>query len=125
MSTSIQRIPSNLPFPFSRAVKVGGFLFLSGQVPMTREGEVVRGDIQIQTRATLERIGETLAECGVGFGQVVKATVWLSDMAHFAGFNEVYKEFFSEGYPVRSTVSAGLALGVDVEIEVQAWIGQD
>ena len=68
-------------------------------------------------------IGETLAECGVGFDQVVKATVWLSDMQHFAGFNQVYQRHFSNGFPVRSTVSAGLALGVDVEIEVQAWVG--
>ncbi|SPO66049.1 RidA family protein [Pseudomonas sp. JV241A] len=125
MSSTIQRIPSHLPYPFSKAVKVGGFLFLSGQIPMRADGEVVRGDIQVQTRAALERIGETLAECGVGFDQVIKATVWLSDMAHFAGFNEVYKSFFANSYPVRSTVSAGLALGVDVEIEVQAWIGND
>lgn len=125
MSSTIQRIPSHLPYPFSKAVKVGGFLFLSGQIPMRADGEVVRGDIQVQTRAALERIGETLAECGVGFDQVIKATVWLSDMAHFAGFNEVYKSFFANGYPVRSTVNAGLALGVDVEIEVQAWIGND
>ena len=125
MSSTIQRIPSHLPYPFSKAVKVGGFLFLSGQIPMRADGEVVRGDIQVQTRATLERIGETLAECGVGFDQVIKVTVWLSDMAHFAGFNEVYKSVFANGYPVRSTVSADLALGVDVEIEVQAWIGND
>lgn len=125
MSSTIQRIPSHLPYPFSKAVKVGGFLFLSGQIPMNAAGEVVKGDIQAQTQATLERIGETLAECGVGFDQVVKATVWLSDMAHFAGFNEVYKTFFPNGFPVRSTVSAGLALGVDVEIEVQAWVGND
>ncbi|MFJ2549003.1 RidA family protein [Pseudomonas sp. NPDC087612] len=125
MSSTIERIPSHLPYPFSKAVKVGGFVFLSGQIPLRADGEVVRGDIQVQTRAALERIGETLAECGVGFDQVVKATVWLSDMAHFAGFNEVYKGFFANGYPVRSTVSAGLALGVDVEIEVQAWLGND
>ncbi|MGE8395241.1 RidA family protein [Pseudomonas sp. BIGb0427] len=125
MSSTIERIPSHLPYPFSKAVKVGGFVFLSGQIPLHADGEVVRGDIQVQTRAALERIGETLAECGVGFDQVVKATVWLSDMAHFAGFNEVYKGFFANGYPVRSTVSAGLALGVDVEIEVQAWLGND
>ena len=125
MSSTIQRIPSHLPYPFSKAVKVGGFVFLSGQIPMGADGEVVRGDIQVQTQAALERIGETLAECGVGFDQVIKATVWLSDMAHFAGFNEVYKSFFANGYPVRSTVSAGLALGVDVVIEVQAWIGND
>ncbi|MBF8740858.1 MULTISPECIES: RidA family protein [Pseudomonas] len=124
MSNEIQRFPSTLPFPFSRAVKAGGFLFLSGQVPMNAAGEVVRGDIQAQTRAACERIGESLAACGARFDQVVKVTVWLSDMAHFAGFNEVYKGYFGEALPVRSTVASALALGVDVEIEVQAFVGQ-
>ncbi|QXH34152.1 RidA family protein [Pseudomonas muyukensis] len=124
MSNDIQRFPSSLPFPFSRAVKAGGFLFLSGQIPMNADGEVVKGDIQAQTRAACERIGESLAACGAGFDQVVKATVWLSDMSHFAGFNEVYKAFFGAALPVRSTVASALALGVDVEIEVQAYLGQ-
>lgn len=123
MSESIVRYPSELPFPFSRAVRAGGLLMLSGQVPMTPQGEVVRGTIQEQTEAVMERIGETLRLCGADFSQVVKATVWLSDMTHFTGFNEVYRRYFDQGLPVRSTVTAGLALGVDVEIEVQAWVG--
>ena len=123
MSDTIKRYPSHLPFPFSRAIRVGDFLFLSGQVPMNAQGEVVRGDISVQTEAVMTRISETLAECGVGFDQVVKATVWLSDMQHFTGFNEVYKRHFPNGFPVRSTVGAQLALGVDVEVEVQAWLG--
>ena len=123
MSNDLQRFPSTLPYPFSKAIRVGDFLFLSGQIPMSADGEVVRGDIQAQTAAVMTRIGETLAECGSSFDQVVKATVWLSDMQHFAGFNEVYQRHFSNGYPVRSTVSTGLALGVDIEIEVQAWVG--
>lgn len=124
MSNSIERIPSDLPFPFSRAVRVGGFLMLSGQIPMTAEGEVVKGSIEEQTEAAMTRIGESLEHCGASFAQVVKATVWLSDMKHFAGFNEVYKRYFESGLPVRSTVTAGLALGVDVEVEVQAWVGE-
>ena len=123
MSDTIKRYPSHLPFPFSKAIRVGDFLFLSGQVPMNAQGEVVRGDISVQTEAVMTRISETLAECGVGFDQVVKATVWLSDMQHFTGFNEVYKRHFPNGFPVRSTVGAQLALGVDVEVEVQAWLG--
>ena len=123
MSNDLQRFPSTLPYPFSKAIRVGDFLFLSGQIPMSADGEVVRGDIQAQTAAVMTRIGETLAECGSSFDQVVKATVWLSDMRHFAGFNEVYQRHFKNGFPVRSTVSAQLALGVDVEIEVQAWVG--
>ncbi|MBA4503272.1 RidA family protein [Marinobacterium marinum] len=124
MTDSIQRFPSDLPLPFSRAVKAGGFLMLSGQVPMTANGEVVLGTIEEQTETVMTRIGETLAHCGADFSQVVKVTVWLSDMQHFAGFNEVYKRYFEAGLPVRSTVTAGLALGVDVEVEVQAWVGE-
>jgi len=122
--SDIQRYPSSLPFPFSRAVRAGGFLFLSGQIPMSADGQVVKGDIQTQTEAVMQRIGESLQACGANFGQVVKATVWLSDMAHFAGFNEVYKRYFEQGLPVRSCVTAGLALGVDVEVEVQAYVGE-
>lgn len=124
MSEQLQRSPSHLPYPFSKAIRVGDFLFLSGQVPMDPQGNVVLGDIREQTEAVMSRIGETLTECGVGFDQVVKATVWLTDMQHFAGFNEVYKRYFDNGFPVRSTVGGSqLALGVDVEIEVQAWVG--
>jgi len=124
MSEQLQRYPSHLPYPFSKAIRVGDFLFLSGQVPMDPQGNVVLGDIREQTEAVMSRIGETLTECGVGFDQVVKATVWLTDMQHFAGFNEVYKRYFDNGFPVRSTVGGSqLALGVDVEIEVQAWVG--
>ena len=124
MSEQLQRYPSHLPYPFSKAIRVGDFLFLSGQVPMDPQGNVVLGDIREQTEAVMSRIGETLTECGVGFDQVVKATVWLTDMQHFAGFNEVYKRYFDNGFPVRSTVGGSqLALGVDVEIEVQDWVG--
>ena len=76
-------------------------------------------------RAACERIVESRAAGGARLDQVVKATVWLSDMGHFAGFNEVYKEFFGAALPVRSTVASALALNVDVEIEVQAYIGND
>lgn len=124
MSEQLQRYTSHLPYPFSKAIRVGDFLLLSGQVPMDPQGNVVLGDIREQTEAVMSRIGETLTECGVGFDQVVKATVWLTDMQHFAGFNEVYKRYFDNGFPVRSTVGGSqLALGVDVEIEVQAWVG--
>lgn len=125
MHDQIERYPSELPFPFSRAIRAGGFLLLSGQVPLTPSGEVVRGTIQEQTEAVMTRIEETLAHCGTDLSRVVKATVWLSDMTHFAGFNEVYQRYFQAGLPVRSTVTAGLALGVDVEVEVQAWVGDD
>lgn len=121
--SKIARYPSTLPLPFSRAVRAGGFLFLSGQIPMDQDGQVVRGDIAAQTRATMDRIGESLAIAGAGFDDVVKATVWLSDLTLFQQFNAVYQSYFPNGFPVRSAVEAKLAFGVDVEVEVQAWLG--
>lgn len=120
---AITRYPSPLPLPLSRATQAGGFLFLSGQIPMDRTGQVVRGDISIQTHAAIERIVDTLALCGATLNDVVRVTVWLSDLALFEPFNDAYRRHFSTEFPSRSTVQAKLAMDVDVEIEVQAWVG--
>ena len=117
---SIQRYESPLGLPFSRMVRAGGFVFFSGQIPMDSEGKVVKGDIKAQTQAVMERLGDSLAEVGLGFQDVIKTTVWLSDLALFNDFNDTYRQYFSDGLPTRSTVEAKLALGVDVEIEIQA-----
>ncbi|MCH1879029.1 RidA family protein [Alcaligenes ammonioxydans] len=109
--------------PFSRAVQAGDFLFLSGQIPLNEKGEIVRGSIEDQTNATLDRIEETLALAGADLNQLVKATVYLSDIALYDQFNKIYKERLGGNFPARSLVQAKLAGGVDVEIEVQAWTG--
>lgn len=120
MNHSIKRHASSLPFPFSRAVEAGGFLFLSGQVSMTAEGTPLPGDIRTQTEIIMTNISSTLASLGSSLEDVVKVTVWLSDMRHFSDFNQVYAPYFAKGFPVRSVVSAKLAFDLDVEIEVQA-----
>jgi 2-iminobutanoate/2-iminopropanoate deaminase len=120
----IERTPSDLPLPFSKAVQAGGFLFLSGQIPLATDGTPLRGTIEEQTAKVLERIETILAELGSGLEDVVRVTVWLSDLALFARFNQVYAEWFRAPYlPARSTVQAQLAYGVDVEIEVTAYKG--
>jgi 2-iminobutanoate/2-iminopropanoate deaminase len=122
--SAIIRVPSELPFPFSKAVHAGGFIFLSGQIPIDHEGKPVRGPIADQTRVVLDRIAATLKECGAGMEDVVRVTVWLSDLALFAEFNQVYREYFAaDALPARSTVSAALAFDVDVEIEITAYRG--
>lgn len=121
--TAITRYPSSLPLPFSRATQAGGFLFLSGQIPLDADGQVVRGDITAQTNAAIERIKDTLSLAGASLKDVVRVTVWLTDLALFAQFNEAYRSHFSSDFPTRSTVEAKLAMDVDVEIEVQAWLG--
>jgi 2-iminobutanoate/2-iminopropanoate deaminase len=120
----IERTPSDLPLPFSKAVHAGGFLFLSGQIPLAADGTPLRGTIEEQTANVLERIGATLAQLESGLEDVVRVTVWLSDLALFARFNQVYAEWFRAPHlPARSTVQAQLAYGVDVEIEVTAYKG--
>ncbi len=120
----IQRFKSELPFPFAKAIAAGGFLFLSGQVAMSENGEPIYGDVQTQTRHVMANIKRTLLECGSNLDAVVKVTVWLSDMKHFTAFNQEYASFFSQGFPARSVVSCKLAFDLDVEIEVQTLLSQ-
>jgi|ERR1035437_9565114 2-iminobutanoate/2-iminopropanoate deaminase len=119
----ITRHPTPLPAPFSKAVRAGGFLFLSGVLPMDAQANIIEGDIQAQTRVVLERIALTLSELGASMADVVRATVWLSELEDFAAFNEEYKKYFPAGLPTRSTLQATLYKRAKVEIEVQAWVG--
>lgn len=120
MNDLIKHYPSPLPFPFSRAVEVGGFLFLSGQVSMADDATPIRGDVQAQTHVIMGNISRTLESVGAKLEDVFKVTVWLSDMKHFADFNKAYASYFPDRFPVRSVVSTALAFELDVEIEVQA-----
>lgn len=120
---SIQRHPHPAGLPLSRAVQVGGFLFLSGQLAVDGQGNLVGGDIESQTRVVLEQIAQSLQSLGASMSQVVKATVWLADMKDFPAFNAEYRRHFPEGFPVRSTVEARIFKDALVEIEVQAWVG--
>lgn len=118
----IERIPSELPLPFSKAVRAGGFIFLSGQIPMAEDGTPMKGPIEDQSRNVLDRISTTLQQLGSGRADVVRVTVWLSDLALFGRFNEVYRDYFkAPDLPARSTVKAQLAFDVDIEIEVTAY----
>jgi reactive intermediate/imine deaminase len=121
VGTAITRYPSALPAPFSKAVRAGGFLFLSGVLPMNAQAQIIQGDIQTQTRAVLERVAVVLDECGSRMADVVRVTVWLADLQDFGAFNEEYKKHFPDGLPSRSCVQAVLYQGARVEIEVQAF----
>ena len=106
--------------PFSKAVRANGFLFLSGVLPMDASGQLLAGDIAVQTRIVLERIAATLGECGATLADVVRATVWLADLDDFAAFNAEYRRHFDGALPARSTVQARLYGGARIEVEVQA-----
>jgi len=109
--------------PYTPAVSAGGFLFLSGQVgrePSTNT--LVPGGTKAETRQAMENLGKLLQEAGLGFGDVVKTTVFLADIKDLAEMNEVYASFFPAGGipPARSTVQAVIPTGARVEIEMIA-----
>ena len=114
--------PSSLPYPFSAAVRTGNLLFVSGQVGI-REGKTGEG-IEEQTRFTMENIRDVLAQAGASLADVVKVTVFLTDMSLWPAMNEVYRDYFPEDPPARSALGAtGLALpGLLVEIECVAEV---
>ena len=118
-----QTYPSDLPYPFSAAVRTGNLLFVSGQVGM-RDGKVVEG-IEDQTKATLENIRAVLAQAGASLGDVVKVTVFITDMSLWPKMNEVYREYFTKELPARSALGVnGLALPeLLVEMECVAEVG--
>jgi 2-iminobutanoate/2-iminopropanoate deaminase len=112
--------PNPAPLPvFSPAIRTGNLVFLSGQIgvrPGTRE--IVDGGIEAETRQTLENIRSLLEEIGLGMEDVVKCSVFLTNMEDYAPMNEVYLEYFPQDPPARSALAAtGLALGARVEIE--------
>jgi 2-iminobutanoate/2-iminopropanoate deaminase len=108
--------------PYSQAVKCGGMLYCSGQIPLVPEtGEIVTGNISRQAERVMDNIAAVLSAAGIGFDDVVKTTIYLVDMADFAAVNEVYGNRFPGHKPARSTVAVkSLPRGVLLEIEVIA-----
>jgi 2-iminobutanoate/2-iminopropanoate deaminase len=125
MATKTLVKPANSPAavgPYSHAVRVGDLLFCAGQIPIDpKDGSLVTGDIQAQTDRVLQNVKAILDDQKLTFANVVKSTVFLTDLASFAGMNEVYARYFTENFPARSTVQvAALPKGANVEIEVVA-----
>jgi 2-iminobutanoate/2-iminopropanoate deaminase len=108
--------------PYSQGIALGNLLFCAGQIPIDpATGELVPGDITAQTSQVLENVGALLRANGMTYSDVVKATVFLTDLADFAAMNMVYARYFAEPFPARSTIQvAGLPKGANVEIEVIA-----
>lgn len=108
--------------PYNHAVRVGDLLFCAGQIPIDpATGNLVAGDIKTQTGRVLENVKAILADQGLGFANVVKSTVFLTNLADFGEMNEVYAKYFTSDFPARSTIQvAALPKGATVEIEVIA-----
>ncbi len=111
--------------PYAQAVVVDGWVYCSGQIPLDpATGELVAGDVTAQTRRVLENLKAVLAAAGCSLADVVKTTIYLTNLAHFAQVNAVYAEYFGASPPARATVGvAALPRGAAVEIEAVARPG--
>ncbi len=124
MSDEMQRIRGlGNQGPYSQGVIVGPWVYTSGQIPLIPEtGVLVSPEITAQTRQALTNLQSILQQCGVQLTDVVKVTIYLTDLAHFALVNGVYAEFFSTDLPARSCVQvAALPKGVGIEVEAIAY----
>ncbi len=110
--------------PYSQAVRIGDLVYSAGQIPLIPEtGKLVEGDIEAQTRQVMQNLTAVLEATGTNLANVVKTTIFVTDLADFATLNQVYGSYFESTPPARSTVQvAALPLGAKVEIEVVAVI---
>ena len=108
--------------PYSQAVKTGAVVYVSGQIPLDpATGQLVQGDIQAQTRQVLENLRAIIEAAGLSMAQVVRTTIFITDMADFPAINQIYQQAFSEPFPARSTVQVSrLPAGAAVEIDAIA-----
>jgi 2-iminobutanoate/2-iminopropanoate deaminase len=104
--------------PYSQAIASNGFVFTAGQIGAAADGSGLVGDtIEAQTEQVIANLKAILEAAGSSLGAVVKTTCFLSDLANFGAFNEVYRKHFSDGFPARSTFGVSLPAGVLVEVE--------
>lgn len=108
--------------PYSQAIEAGGFLFMSGQLPINPADKTMPSDIKAQTEQVMKNIGAILKEAGYDFSDVIKSTVLLADINDFAAMNEVYGKYYQIDCPARAAYQvANLPLGAKVEIETIAF----
>ncbi len=109
--------------PYSQAIKIGNFIYTSGQIALTPEGEMREDDIEIQTNQVLTNLKNVLEEAGSSLDKVIKTTIFLANMDDFAKVNEIYAKYFGDHKPARSTVAVKtLPKNALVEIEAIAIV---
>ena len=107
--------------PYSQAVVTGNLIYTSGQIYLTPTGNLLEGTIEPQTHQVMKNLQAVLAAAGADFSQVVKATIYVTDMSWYGKINEVYGSYFSDPFPARETVCVKeLPLGVKLEISLVA-----
>jgi 2-iminobutanoate/2-iminopropanoate deaminase len=107
-------------FPYSPGVVSGDLVYTAGQVANDENGKIVSDEIEAQTRRVLDNLRAVLKAAGCELSDVIKVNAYLTDLSSFPVYNDVYREYFSEPYPARTTVGAPLAPGYLVEIEAVA-----
>jgi 2-iminobutanoate/2-iminopropanoate deaminase len=107
---------------YSPALRFGPLVMVSGQGPISPEGEIVSGSIEDETRLTMNNIKKLIEAAGARMDQIVKCNFFLEKMSDFDAFDAVYREFFKETFPCRTTVAAGL-LDIKVKIDAMAYTG--
>lgn len=113
------RGPFNLPY--SRIVTAGGFVFISGQIGVDGNGEVVEGGVEPETLRAIERIVEALSSVSCCLQDLVKITAYIADAGDFPGFNKAYGSVFRDAAPARITVAAPLVVNARVELDAIAY----
>ena len=124
MKKVINTIQAPTPIgPYNQAIEINGVLYASGQIAINPEtNELVLGSIEDETHQVMKNLSAVLSEAGYTFNNVVKTTIFLSDMLLFPKVNEIYGSYFAKDFPARETVAvAGLPKGVNVEISVIAY----
>ncbi|MGA2448139.1 MAG: RidA family protein [Polyangiaceae bacterium] len=108
--------------PYSQAIRAGNIVFLSGQIPLDPVTlAIVPGDVAVQTRQVMDNLGAVLVAAGLGFRNVVRTTIYLTDLANFTAVNDVYGSYFVAPFPARATVQvSALPRGALVEIDAVA-----
>lgn len=108
--------------PYEQAIKANGFVYTAGQIALQPEtGELVEGGVEAQARRVLDNVTAVLEAAGTSWAQVVKTTIYLTDMADFGAVNAIYESYLGSGKPARTTVAvAGLPKGALVEVDVVA-----
>ena len=111
--------------PYSQAVRVGDTVYVSGQIPLDpASGQLVSGDIEIEIRRVLDNLKAIAAAAGGSLGSVIKLTIFLTDLSHFAKLNEIMATYFSEPYPARAATGvAALPRGARIEMECVLSLG--
>ena len=107
--------------PFSQAIQVGNFLFIGGQINLTKEGKLLTGNIEEEVHQIMKNLKSILEEAGFSFKDVVKTTIFVTDMSFYGKVNEVYATYMTEPFPARETVCVkDLPLGTRIEISMIA-----